>query len=125
MGDVSEDEWSLILAGTPGLKRHIEEVQAFERAQLWSGLFGESEAYFVDGGGDADSEEVPVGESSVGGAPCMVRSSWGSADSLLGVDARVAAWRILGFVCVGVALCMVSMIVVSLFMFVWGVVFGG
>lgn len=113
---LTEDEWSLILAGNPGLKRHMEEVQAFERAQLWGGLFGESEAYFVDGGGDADSEEVPVGESSVGGAPCMVRSSWGS------VDARDAPRRILGVV---VALCTVSMIVVSLFMFVGGVVFGG
>jgi hypothetical protein len=116
MGDVSEDEWSLILAETPGLKRHIEENEAFERAQLWGGLFRASEAYFVDGEGDADSEEVPVGESSVGGAPCMVRSSWGS------VDARVAPMIILGVV---VALCMVSMIVVSLFMFVGGVVFGG
>lgn len=92
---MTEDEWSLILAETPGLKRIIEENEAFERAQFWGGLFRASEAYFVNDGGDADSGEapvegVPVGESSV--------------------------------VCVGVAL---FMILVSLFMFVGGVVFGG
>lgn len=46
----------------------------------------------------------------------MMRSSWGS------VDARVAPVMVLGVVCVGVAL---FMILVSLFMFVGGVVFGG
>lgn len=118
---MTEDEWSLILAETPGLKRIVEENEAFERAQLWGGLFRESEGYFVDDGGDADSgeapvEEVPVGESSVGDVLCMVRSSWGS------VDARVAPLMVLCVVLGGVALFMV---VVSLFMFVGGVVFGG
>lgn len=94
---------------------------------VWEELFNASEAYFADGGGDTDSgeapvEEVPVGESSVGDVSCMVKSSWGSVGSLLGVDARVVPLRILGVV---VALCTVSMIVVSLFMFVGGVVFGG
>lgn len=121
MGDISEDEWSLILAETPGLKRIIEENEGFRRAQFWGGLFRASEAYFVNDGGDADSGEAPVGESSVGESSvgdvlCMVRSSWGS------VDARVAPVMVLGVVCVGVAL---FMIVVSLFMFVGGVVFGG
>lgn len=54
MGDISEDEWSLILAETPWLKRHIEEVQAFRRAQFWGGLFRASEAYFADGLGDGE-----------------------------------------------------------------------
>lgn len=115
MGDISEAEWSLILAETPGLKRIIEENEAFERAQLWGGLFRASEAYFVNDGGDADSGEAPVEEVPVGDVLCMVRSSLGS------VDARVAPVMVLGVVCVGVAL---FMIVVSLFMFVGGVVFG-
>lgn len=113
---MAEDDWSLILAETPGLKCIIEENEAFERAQFWGGLFRASEAYFLDDGGDADSGEAPVEEVPVGDVLCMVRSSWGS------VDARVVARRILGVVCVGVAL---FMIVVSLFMFVGGVVFGG
>lgn len=36
---MTEDEWSLILAETPGLKRIIEENEAFRRAQFW-GLCG-------------------------------------------------------------------------------------
>lgn len=108
---MTEDEWSLILAEMPGLKRIIEENEAFERAQFWGGLFRASEAYFVDDGGDADSGEAPVGD-----VLCMVRSSWGS------VDARVAPLMVLCVVLGGVALFMV---VVSLFMFVGGVVFGG
>lgn len=31
------------------MKRIIEENEAFERAQLWGGLFNASEAYFADG----------------------------------------------------------------------------
>lgn len=46
---MAEDEWSLILAETPGLKRIIEEQEAFKRAQFWGGLFRASEAYFADG----------------------------------------------------------------------------
>ena len=63
------------------------------------------------------SDVSAAGEcGSVGSVLCMMRSSWGS------VDARVAPVMVLGVVCVGVAL---FMILVSLFMFVGGVVFGG
>lgn len=51
---MTKDEWSLILAETPGLKRIIEEQEAFERAQFWGGLFRASEAYFADGLGDGE-----------------------------------------------------------------------
>ena len=54
MGDISEAEWSLILAETPGLKRIIEENEAFKRAQFWGGLFRASEAYFTDGLGEGE-----------------------------------------------------------------------
>lgn len=70
MGDVSEAEWSLILAETPGLKRIIEENEAFERAQLWGGLFNASEAYFTggsDGGDDVGVSMVEVEGSQEGG----------------------------------------------------------
>lgn len=51
---MTEDEWSLILANTPGLKRIIEENEAFKRAQFWGGLFRASEAYFADGLGEGE-----------------------------------------------------------------------
>lgn len=54
MGDISEAEGSLILAETPGLKRIIEEHEAFKRAQFWDGLFRASEAYFTDGLGEGE-----------------------------------------------------------------------
>lgn len=100
---------------------HAEACDIVPSLVLWEELFNASEDYFVNDGGDADSGEapvegVPVGESSVGDVLCMMRSSWGS------VDARVAPVMVLGVVCVGVAL---FMILVSLFMFVGGVVFGG
>lgn len=76
MGDVSGDEWSLLLAGTPGLKRIIEENEAFERAQFWGGLFRASEAYFVGGfssrgvvqEGEGEESGRAVGANDVGGA---------------------------------------------------------
>lgn len=62
MGDVSEDEWSLVLAETPGLKRILEEHEAFKRSQFWYGLFRASEFYFADGFSSAGIVQEGGGE---------------------------------------------------------------
>ena len=74
---MTEDECSLVLAETPGLKRIIEENEAFNRAQFWGGLFRASEAYFADGLSGMGIVQEGKGEGEDSGR--VVEPSGGSA----------------------------------------------